>query len=127
LGPRLHVAGALAARTFREFDAAATAPLHGFRDADDYYARSSSAAFLGAVRTPTLLIHAEDDPFLPPEVIPRATVGANPRLRSLFTHAGGHVGFVAGPPWARCYWAETRAAAFVAEHLLAPDGVLQTL
>jgi len=48
LGPRLHVAGALAARTFREFDAAATAPLHGFRDADDYYARSSSAALTAA-------------------------------------------------------------------------------
>jgi len=125
LGRRLDVDGALAARTFREFDDAATAPLHGFRDADDYYRRCSSAAFLDAVRVPTLLVHAEDDPFLPPEVIPHVTVRANPQLRSLFTHAGGHVGFVSGPLWARYYWAETRAAAFVAEHLLVQGGDLQ--
>lgn len=111
---------ALAARTFREFDDAATAPLHGFRDADDYYARASSAGFLGAIGVATLLIHATDDPFLPPSVIPRDAVAANPSLRAAFVECGGHVGFVSGPPWRPRYWAESRAAAFLADRLVPP-------
>lgn len=117
LGPFLDVPRAHAARTFREFDDAATAPLHGFRDADDYYARSSSATFLRAIRVETLLIHAADDPFLPPSVIPRDAVARNPRLHPLFVRHGGHVGFVAGQPWRRVYWAEARAAGFLAARL----------
>ena len=57
------------AKTFRDIDNAATAPIHGFRDADDYYARSSSIHFLGAITTPTLCLSAADDPFLPAEVL----------------------------------------------------------
>lgn len=117
LGDRLDVPAALAARTFRAFDDAATAPLHGFRDADDYYARSSSGPRLGEVRVPTLLIHAADDPFLPPEALPRGQVAGNPALEACFTATGGHVGFVMGPPWRRRYWAEERAAAFLAARL----------
>ena len=107
----------LAARTFEEFDDAATAPLHGFRDAQDYYARSSSAAYLSTVRVRTLLIHAADDPFLPAEAIPRAAVAQNPALQAEFTDQGGHVGFVSGPPWHPVFWAERRAAQFLALHL----------
>jgi len=47
----------------------------------------------------------------------RAAVAANPMLRAAFTQAGGHVGFVAGPPWAPVFWAERRAAGFLAEQL----------
>ncbi len=125
LGARMDGRRALAARTFREFDDAATAPLHGFRDADDYYARSSSAAFLHSIAAETLLIHADDDPFLPPSVIPRDAVVANPSLRSAFVRRGGHVGFVAGQPWRRRYWAETRAACFLAERLVVSRLALQ--
>ncbi len=58
-----------AARTLWEFDDAFTAPLHGFRDAADYYARASSLPFLSRIQHPTLLLSAVDDPFLPPDVL----------------------------------------------------------
>ena len=105
------------ARTFVEFDDAATAPLHGFADAQDYYARSSSGRYLAGIRVPTLLIHAADDPFLPAAAFPRAAAQANPALSAEFTPHGGHVGFVAGPPWAPVFWAERRAAGFLADLL----------
>jgi predicted alpha/beta-fold hydrolase len=114
LGPRIDLRQALAARTFRQFDDAATAPLHGFADADDYYCRSSSARYLDAIRIATRLIHAEDDPFLPATALPRASLARNPVLEPCFTRRGGHVGFVTGPPWRRVYWAERLAAAHVA-------------
>jgi predicted alpha/beta-fold hydrolase len=56
-------------RTFRDFDDAATGPLHGFTGAEDYYARSSSLGFLSRIQTPTLCLSAEDDPFLPASVL----------------------------------------------------------
>jgi len=102
------------ARTFREFDDAATAPIHGFDSAADYYACSSSAGFLERIRVPTLLIHSRDDPFLPAGALPRSAVEANPYLHSAFTAKGGHVGFITGQPWAPRFWAEETAARFVA-------------
>jgi len=112
------VAALLRARTFWEFDDAGTAPLHGFRDADDYYRRSSSKAFLPDIGVPTLLVHAHDDPFLPPYALPTADVIAgNPKLRTAFVRHGGHVGFVTGQPRAPVFWAERRAARFLAEAL----------
>ncbi|HSP14343.1 MAG TPA: alpha/beta fold hydrolase [Thermoanaerobaculia bacterium] len=94
-------------RTFREFDDAATAPLHGFKDASDYYARSSSIDYLGLIRTPTLCINAEDDPFLPREVLARARATASPSVELLVTERGGHTGFISGSaPWNCVYWAE---------------------
>jgi predicted alpha/beta-fold hydrolase len=125
LAPFVDVPRALAARTFRDFDDAATAPLHGFRDADDYYARSSSAVYLAAIRAETLLIHAADDPFLPSSVIPHDAVSANVRLSPLFVARGGHVGFVSGHPWRPWYWAETRAADFLAARRAVRDRGLQ--
>ena len=117
---RVDLARVLAARTFREFDGAGTAPLHGFRDADDYYRRSSSRAFIADIRVPTLLVHAVDDPFLPASAVPpQAAFAANPFLRSAVVPRGGHVGFVSGPPWAPVFWAERRAARFLAEQLYA--------
>ncbi len=113
---------ALAARSFRDFDDAATSRLHGFRDVDDYYASSSSAGFLAGIRVPTLLVHSADDPFLPAAAIPRETVAANPCLQEAFTDRGGHVGFVGGPPWAPRFWAEEEAARFLASHLGAGRG-----
>lgn len=109
---------ALRAQTMREFDEAATAPLHGFRDADDYYRRSSSGPFLPTVRVPTLLVHADDDPFLPGPLVPRETIRNNRSLVARFSGRGGHVGFVTGRrPWAARLWAEWEAARFVAGRL----------
>src|SRR5690606_27703076 len=68
--PNLFDAGRLAAvRTLWDFDDTVTAPVHGFTDAAEYYARSSSIGFLRRIRLPTLLLSAADDPFLPAEVL----------------------------------------------------------
>ena len=81
----------------------------GFAGAEDYYARASSAPVRGAVRVPTLLVSARDDPFLTPECFPRGAAEANPHLTLEAPAHGGHVGFVDfGDPLGR-YWSERRA------------------
>lgn len=106
---------ALAARSLREFDEAATAPLHGFRDAATYYREASSKPLLPRVRVPTLLMHALDDPFLPPEALPRAEADENPWLLPSFQRRGGHVGFIErGPPHRPSFWVEAEAARYLA-------------
>jgi len=106
---------AMNAKTFREFDDAATAPLHGFTNADDYYARSSSIGYLSRITAPTLCVSAADDPFLPPDVLPRVRALASPAVEFIVTAHGGHVGFITGPvPWRAVYWAEERIVEFLA-------------
>ena len=105
-------------RSLREFDDAFTAPVHGFRDARDYYRRSSSARFLPDVRVPTLLLQSRDDPFLPEAGLPEAAMRDNPFLLPALVTGGGHVGFVEGRvPWEPRFWAEREAARFVAAAL----------
>lgn len=118
LSEAVDVDAVLRAKTLRAFDELATAPLHGFAGAEDYYARSSSAGFLERIRAPTLLLHSLDDPFLPAHAVPRDTVERNPALTGVFTKRGGHVGFIGGgqPLWPRP-WAELEAARFLAHHL----------
>jgi predicted alpha/beta-fold hydrolase len=103
-----------------EFDDAVTAPVHGFKDAHDYYARSSSLGFLGRITVPTLLLSAVDDPFLPADVLEqvRDVARTNPRLQLEFTEHGGHVGFIGGRlPWRPFYYAEWRACEFLSAAL----------
>jgi predicted alpha/beta-fold hydrolase len=103
--------------SFRTFDDAATAPLHGFRDADDYYARSSSIRFIGRITTPTLCISAIDDPFIPAEAIERARAASSPAVDFRVTPGGGHTGFIAGSqPWRPSYWAEELAVQWLMDH-----------
>jgi predicted alpha/beta-fold hydrolase len=103
-------------RTFRDFDDVATGPLHGFAGAEDYYARSSSLNFLGRIRTPTLCLSAEDDPFLPVSVLARAAAAASPAVTFVTTRGGGHIGFVSGSaPWRPEYPAEEGAVRWLAE------------
>jgi len=102
-------------QTFRQFDNYVTAPLHGFLDADDYYTRSSSKRFLKYIRTPTLILHAVDDPFLEPNAIPDAEE-LSPAVRFELSEHGGHVGFVGGGrPWRPEYWLEQRIPVFLSE------------
>ncbi|GAB4180958.1 MAG: alpha/beta fold hydrolase [Rhodocyclaceae bacterium] len=103
----------LAARSLREFDDAVTAPLHGFRDAADYYARSSAGPWLSGIRVPTLMIHAADDPFLPAAALPRAAELPE-AVRLECPQHGGHVGFVSGPFLGRHEWLPRRLLAFFA-------------
>jgi predicted alpha/beta-fold hydrolase len=110
----------LRARTLYDFDDLVTAPVHGFRDADDYYSRSSSLAYLARIRTRTLLLSARDDPFLPREVLDevRDVARMNPSLHLEFVEHGGHVGFISGTlPWRPFYYAEWRVAEFLASSI----------
>jgi uncharacterized protein len=114
LAGRCDDAGVAAARSFRAFDDAATAPLHGFRDVDHYYTSSSAAGYLHRIRIPTLLLQGLDDPFVARDGIPRPVIRENPFLYEGFLPRGGHVGFIAGPPWRPEFWAEREAARFLA-------------
>jgi len=106
-----------ALRTLEDFDDAITAPLHGYRDAVDYYTRASSLPALPGIRLKTLLLSAVDDPMLPPEVLDevREAAQANPALHIEFVPRGGHAGFVSGSvPWRPFYYAEYRVCEFFA-------------
>jgi predicted alpha/beta-fold hydrolase len=108
-----------AVRTLAEFDDAVTGPLHGFQDGEAYWRSSSSISRLSAIRRPTLLINAADDPFFPAEALPTQLVRDNPMLRAAFVPAGGHAGFLAGGwPGRPIPWAERLTMAFLREHLL---------
>lgn len=111
------VEAALAARTIRAYDDAATARIHGFESAWHYYETSSAKHWMDRIRTPTLVIHALDDPFLPAEAVPLEVVRDNPWLIDAITPTGGHVGFVTGPPVRPEFWSEREAARFLATTL----------
>jgi predicted alpha/beta-fold hydrolase len=105
-------------RGIRDWDNAVVAPLGGFENAEDYYARNSALNVLGSIRVPTLLIHARDDPFIPFEPFDTPPVRDNDWIRLLAPRQGGHVGFfstqdIDGEP--DRFWAENRAVAFCAE------------
>lgn len=68
-------------------------PVNGFTDAEDYYDRCSGKRFLGAIKVPTLVIHAADDPWVPVEMYRRVTWAVNDNLVPAITPGGGHVGF----------------------------------
>ncbi len=104
------------ARTLREFDDVVTAPLHGFRDTDDYWKRSSSKPWLRQVRVPALLLNARNDPFMPHEALPRAEELSS-CIECEYTHGGGHVGFVEGGFPGHFEWFAQRIIAFVRRHL----------
>jgi hypothetical protein len=106
------------ARTLRTFDDLVTAPLHGFEGAEHYYRESSAAAYLSGIRVPTLLLHSDDDPFMPPDALPLDAIRTNAHLHPVLTQGGGHVGFVAGTPARPRFWAEESAARFLAACLL---------
>jgi len=81
-------------KTFHEYDNLYTAPLHGFKDAEDYWTQASAKPKLKDIRIPTLIISALDDPFLGPECFP-SQQDINPEYISLYQpNYGGHLGFV---------------------------------
>ena len=85
-----------AARDLYQFDDVFTAPVHGFRDADDYYARASAKPYLSRIRIPALVLNALNDPFVPVASLPRADE-AGPCVTLWQPREGGHVGFPFGP------------------------------
>ncbi len=111
-----HLAAIRTSRTLRQFDDAVTAPLHGFANAADYYARSSSGQYLSGIALPTLLLHAHNDPFLPITAIPDPKhLPACVKLE--LSRHGGHVGFVNGPLPGHLNWLPHRVIGHFLQHL----------
>ena len=103
-----NISKALQSRIFWDIDNHFIAPIHGFKDADDYYTKCSSRQFLKHIQTPTLIIQATDDPFTSEKVIPRKDELSKSVTLEVSEH-GGHVGFVSGQtPWNTQYWLEKR-------------------
>ncbi|MDB5728524.1 MAG: alpha/beta fold hydrolase [Noviherbaspirillum sp.] len=100
----------LRARTLYEFDNIVTAPLHGFRDTDDYWHRASAKHVLADITVPTLVLNARNDPFLPARHLPRT---AAPRVTLDYPEQGGHVGFATGAAPGRLNWLPQRIVHFL--------------
>jgi predicted alpha/beta-fold hydrolase len=101
-------------RTLREFDSLYTAPIHGFRDAEEYWEKSSSRRYLDGIKVPALLLNACDDPFLTPESFPYAEAEGSPYLFFEAPASGGHVGFIDSASNFR-RWHESRSMEFLNE------------
>lgn len=100
-----------AARSVIAFDDVFTAPRNGFRDAADYYARNSANRFLSQIRVPTRILHALDDPWIPPEAYLAVDWADCPAIRATVTRHGGHVGFH-GPDGV---WSDAEAVRFLSQ------------
>jgi uncharacterized protein len=100
-------------RSLREFDDQVTARYCGFRDAQDYYTRAASTQVLDRIAVPTLILHADDDPFI--RVLPgtRDKLLQNPSITYIETATGGHCAFLAEANGYDGRWAERQAIAFV--------------
>jgi predicted alpha/beta-fold hydrolase len=104
-------------RTFWEFDDAITSPLHGFKDAAEYYKISSSRQYLKDISIPTLILHAKNDPFTNSASLPQSHE-ISAKVSFKLTNDGGHVGFVTGKfPWKPVYWLEQQIIKYLIEHL----------
>jgi len=98
-------------QSFWEFDEAYTAKINGFASAQDYYTKCSAKQYLKSIQKPTLIIHAKDDPFMTPEVIPsQKDISKSVELE--IVENGGHVGFVNGSFFKPDYWLESRIIRF---------------
>lgn len=101
---------------FWSFDDAYTAPMHGFKNVHDYYDRSSARQYLGGIQKPTLILHAQDDPFMPAEVIPEPSeLSSSVELE--LSQTGGHVGFIGGSLLNPETWLAERIPEFLARYL----------
>ena len=108
------VSGLGQARTIKDFDDRFTARAHGFANADDYYYRSSSLRVVDQIHVPTLIIHAEDDPFIPFAPLREPAVANNHYILLIAPKQGGHVAFISAFQKDDCdrFWAENRAIEF---------------
>lgn len=100
-------------RSLRDFDDRIVARYCGFRDADDYYYHAASARVVGRIAVPTLVLHAQDDPFirLTPET--RAAILANSHIALVETRHGGHCAYLSCDPGEDIHWAEATVMRFL--------------
>ncbi|MCL9682770.1 hydrolase [Legionella maioricensis] len=102
---------------FWTFDDQVTAPLHGFNSVHTYYRECSSRKYLKHITTPTLIIHALDDPFMTAEVLPSEDELSDSVILEL-SKKGGHVGFITGnTPGVPVYWLDQRIPEYISEQL----------
>ena len=99
-------------KTFQEFDNRFTAPLHGFKDASDYYEKGSCKNILKNIEVPTLMVNAKNDPFLGKNCYPIKEANKNPNLYLEMPQTGGHIGFL-DSSGSDILWSERRAQAFI--------------
>jgi uncharacterized protein len=99
-------------KTLHQFDNYFTGPIHGFKDALDYYTQSSAIKFVADIKIPTLIVNAKNDPFLSPECYPDELLKDHPFVQFESPAHGGHVGFA---QFAKngLYWSEERAIKFL--------------
>ncbi|WP_095506355.1 hydrolase [Paraferrimonas sedimenticola] len=99
--------------TFYQFDDKVTAPLHGFNGVDHYYQQASGLPYLKSITTPTLVLHAADDPFMTDAVIP-TPAQLSESVEYELCQGGGHVGFIeGGTPWKPRFYLERRILSFL--------------
>ncbi|MEZ0485321.1 YheT family hydrolase [Fibrella aquatica] len=104
-------------RSLREFDDLITAPLHGFNGVTDYYTRNSSLGFLSKITVPTLVLNAQNDPFLSPECFPEALAKELTSVWMEFPKQGGHCGFPSANGLQAPTYAEERVLQFLTRAL----------
>jgi len=100
----------LQARNLYDFDNVVTAPLHGYRDTEDYWHRASARHVLPDIAVPTLVLNAKNDPFLPARYLPQA---ASRHVTLEYPEHGGHVGFAVGTLPGKINWLPQRMTAFL--------------
>jgi len=94
-------------KDFWEFDNIYTAPIHGFKTAQNYYKVCSAKQYLKDIQTQTLIIHSRDDPFMSEEILPNADE-ISPCIELEIYDYGGHVGFISNSIFRANYWLEER-------------------
>jgi uncharacterized protein len=99
-------------RSVRAFDDVITARFCGFEDADDYYTRSSALRVVAAIRRPTLIIAAKDDPFIPFATFADPAIRDNPNITFVGTEHGGHCAFISREKGDARFWAENQIVKF---------------
>ncbi len=99
-------------KDFKGFDDRYTAPIHGFKDAEDYWEKCSSKPHIPKIKIPTLIINAKNDPFLPDACYPIKEVQKNPMVTLRMPESGGHVGFISFNKKS-LYWSETQTVEFL--------------
>jgi predicted alpha/beta-fold hydrolase len=111
---RYPIAGLPPVRTVRQFDDVITAPQFGYCDAQDYYDHVGAKRVAAQIRIPTLMITAQDDPFVPYASFLAAKISDNPVIQFVATQHGGHCGFISNQPGPERFWAEQRIVEFCA-------------
>jgi uncharacterized protein len=118
LFPELYpVDGMRGIRTIRQWDDGITARFCGFANADDYYRQSSALRCAAAIRRPTLILTAKDDPFVPFASFADPAIRENPNITFLATPHGGHCAFISNARGAARFWAEARIVEFCLSQL----------